>query len=99
MVYNSDSGDDGGDVPTNVYDTFRAPICAQATCGRVCVSAVSDEDPKPDEDPKLDEAPTPSLHELGEAIAGTGRLRMRWGFVPSRSRMRVDVCTYDSYDM
>ena len=93
MVYNSDSGGDGGDVPTNIYDKLRAPICAQATCGRVCVSAVSDEDPKPDEhpkldgdpkpdeDPKLDEAPTPSLHELGEAIAGTGRLRMRWGFV------------------
>jgi len=57
MVYNSDSGGDGGDVPTNICDKLRAPICAQATCGRVCVSAVSDEDPKPDEDPKLDEAP------------------------------------------
>ena len=68
-------------VPTNMFDKLRAPIRAQATCGRVCLSAVPGEDPKPDEDPKLDEAPTSSLHELGEAIAGTGRLRMRWGFV------------------
>ena len=86
-------------------------MCASNVWSCVCVSAVSDEDPKPDEhpkldedpkpdeDPKLDEAPTPSLHELGEAIAGTGRLRIRWGWFGSRSRMRVDVCTYDSFDM
>ncbi len=68
-------------------------MCASNVWSCVCVSAVPDEDPKPDEhpkldedpkpdeDPKLDEAPTPSLHELGEAIAGTGRLRIRWGLV------------------
>ncbi len=85
-------------------------MCASNVWSCVCVFAVSDEDPKldehpkldedpkPDEDPKLDEAPTPSLHELGEAIAGTGCLRMRWGFVWKQVtfahmiRMICDMC-------
>ncbi len=63
---------------SNVWSCVCVCVC-------VCVSAVSDEDPKPDEDLKLDEAPTPSLHELGEAIAGTGRLKIRWGLEASHA--------------